>query len=115
MVRLDGLINSAEALSERDLKERDELLAHRLYHGCPGKTVAIVGAAHVAGIQRNWGRTTDAQMESYLHVPTDRIWLGVYKLGGLWLAGFCTHLTAYTLVRRRSAYAARMWRRSWMG
>jgi len=53
--------------------ERDQYLAHHLWQATqtPGSTtVAVVGAAHVPGIQAHFGKTTDARIEEFSQWPS---------------------------------------------
>jgi pheromone shutdown protein TraB len=34
--------------------ERDEMMTNGLLHKCPGRTVAVVGMAHMDGIEARW-------------------------------------------------------------
>lgn len=36
------------------LDERDEIMTRRLLRDCPGRTVAVVGMAHMDGIEERW-------------------------------------------------------------
>jgi len=52
------------------ISERDEYMAHTLYHSPGERTIALVGLGHLEGIQKHWGRTQDDSIAPLLQAPT---------------------------------------------
>ena len=74
------------------IDERDQYLAEKIRTAPGNKIVAVVGAGHVPGIQRNWDRNID--LGALEQLPPKSRTVGVFKwlfpavIIGLFLAGF---------------------------
>ena len=74
------------------IDERDQYLAEKIRTAPGNKIVAVVGAGHVPGIQRNWDRNID--LSALEQLPPKNRTVGVFKwlfpavIIGLFLAGF---------------------------
>ena len=108
------------AVSVPLLAERDEIMAHHLWRQVakPGGTVvAVVGKAHVPGITRHFGRTTDARCEALQQPPPQgALQSGALKLGMLGLSVVAMPVAGLMLVKNRvSPRAARTARLMYAG
>ena len=92
---LDELGDALPSVKTVLVDERDTFMAHRIRHAAGQRIVAVVGAAHKAGILRNFADgTTDATIEAIDSVPEPSTfskllpWLVPILIIGLFVGGF---------------------------
>lgn len=127
-----ALLDMREKASDRGadaamMSERDEWMAHTLFHAPGARAAAVVGLGHFDGIKANWGTVTPQRMAELSAPPSDfYVWnagvpllalggtaYGVYRLhrhspraawavGGGILAGAVCSVAALTAIRAKT-------------
>eukprot|EP01063_Lacrimia_lanifica_P025163 TRINITY_DN32933_c0_g1_i1.p1 TRINITY_DN32933_c0_g1~~TRINITY_DN32933_c0_g1_i1.p1 ORF type:complete len:405 (+),score=134.91 TRINITY_DN32933_c0_g1_i1:81-1295(+) len=90
------------------IEERDTVLAHQIYDASRTSrcTVAVVGAAHVAGIKAKFGKTTDEEVAAILQPPTTDYYSVVAQLAAL---SFVSPACVFYARRRCKQAGGRAW------
>ena len=111
--------NTMRGIAQPLLYDRDTILAHRIHAATRRnqECMAVVGAAHVAGIAAKWGKTTEQDVQDALAFPSERIWTMLAQYCGLMLVTPTIAIAASYKFKKKGGDAYRYFRyarRTWV-